>query len=88
MHSEDKEKLKIELKSRLMCIGVGSISIIEETLGKNTETCKKMRGKILDLMNYQIKLFNKQIDSYNTKEQVTLIGIIKENKNENRASQG
>jgi len=80
MQIENKEKLKNDIKPRLMCIGIGAIGILEEFIDKDNENFKKMRGKILDLMNYQIKLLGTQIDKYNTKESVTLIGIIKENK--------
>lgn len=85
-----KRMLNEYIKQKIFTTGIGAIDDIEEIfkdiLVDNEELWKKLRKAILDRVNYQYKLMNSTLDDFEVekKGQVTLIGIMKENKNENR----
>ena len=85
-----KRMLNEHIKQKIFTTGIGAIDdteeIFKDIIDKNEELWKKLRKTILDRVNYQYKLMNSTLDEFNIekKNQVTLIGIIKENKNENR----
>jgi hypothetical protein len=87
-----KRMLNEYIKQKIFTTGIGAIDDIEEIfkdiLIDNEELWKKLRKAILDRVNYQYKLMNSTLDDFEVekKGQVTLIGIMKENKNENRGN--
>lgn len=87
-----KRMLNEHIKQKIFTTGIGAIDDIEEIfkdiLIENEELWKKLRKAILDRVNYQYKLINSILDDFEIekKGQVTLIGIMKENKNENRGN--
>lgn len=85
-----KRMLNEYIKQKIFTTGIGAIDDIEEIfkdiLVDNEELWKKLRKAILDRVNYQYKLMNSTLDDFEVEKKglVTLIGIMKENKNENR----
>ena len=85
-----KRILNEHIKQKIFTTGIGAIDDIEEIfkdiLINNEELWKRLRKAILDRVNYQYKLMNSTLDDFEVEKKglVTLIGIMKENKNENR----
>ena len=85
-----KRVLSDHIKQKIFTTGIGAIDDIEEIfkdiLIDNEDLWKKLRKAILDRVNYQYKIMQTTLEDFEVvrKNQVTLIGIMKENKNENR----
>lgn len=88
--SFDKRLLKEHIKKRIFTTGIGAIEDIEEIfkdyVTQDEELWKKLRKSILDRINYQFSLVSEDLKKFevSANNSVTLIGIIKENKNEDR----
>lgn len=85
-----KRLLSEHIKKRIFTSGIGAIEDIEEIFKdyviQDEELWKKLRKSILDRINYQFSLVSEDLKKFevNAKNAVTLIGIIKEKKNEDR----
>lgn len=85
-----KRLLSEHIKKRIFTSGIGAIEDIEEIFKdyvmQDEELWKKLRKSILDRINYQFSLVSEDLKKFEVtaNNSVTLIGIMKENKNEDR----
>lgn len=84
-----KRSLTEYVKKKIFTTGIGAIDDIEEILKDiviDEKIWEKLRKAILDRTNYQYRLAQDGLKDFNVevKNKITLIGIMKENKDENR----
>lgn len=85
-----KRMMSEYIKKKIFTTGIGAIDdierILKDEISIDEELWEKIRKAILDRTNYQYRLVQEELNSLSTKlnNTVTLIGIMKENKDENR----